>query len=52
MFSNQACAKLLGAIAPSQLFGKQVLEIIHPDSQEQALQRIASILETKQAAPP
>ena len=51
VFSNQACAKLLGAIAPSQLFGKQVLEIIHPDSQEQALQRIASILETKQAAP-
>ncbi len=52
VFANRACAKLLGAIAPSQLFGKRVLEIIHPGSQDLVQERIASIRATNQAAPP
>ncbi|HNA27895.1 MAG TPA: PAS domain S-box protein, partial [Nitrospira sp.] len=52
IFSNQACAKLLGAIAPSQLFGKPMFEIIHPDSHTQVKARIAAIRATNQASPP
>lgn len=51
VFTNQACAKLLGAIAPSQLFGKTVLEIIHPESHPKVRQRIAKIRATNQPVP-
>ena len=52
VFANQACAKLLGAIAPSQLFGKTVLEFIHPESHPEVRQRIAKIRHTNRPVPP
>ncbi len=51
VFANQACAKLLGVIAPSQLFGKTVLEFIHPESHPRVQQRIAAIRATNQSLP-
>lgn len=52
IFANQACAKLLGAIAPTQLFGKTVLEFIHPESHSKVRQRIAKMRDTNQPVPP
>jgi len=49
VFANQACVKLFGAIAPSQLFGKSVLDFIHPESQALARERISSIQTTNRA---
>ena len=46
VFANRACVKLFGAIAPSQLFGKPVMDFIHPDSQQSARERIARIRTT------
>ncbi len=51
VFANQACVKLLGAFEPSQLVGKRVLDVIHPDSQEKVRERVASIRATNQAVP-
>lgn len=48
-FVNSALVKLLGATAPSELMGRQVLEFIHPDFQQIAGQRIRQLLEEKQA---
>lgn len=46
VFANQACVKLFGAISPSQLLGKPVMDFIHPDSQQTARERIARIRAT------
>ncbi len=43
VFSNQACVKLFGAIAPSQLFGRPVMDFIHPESRALVQERIANI---------
>ena len=51
VFTNLACAKLLGAIAPSQLFGKTVLEFIHPESRAQIQQRMTNLRDTNQSVP-
>ncbi|HPV81852.1 MAG TPA: PAS domain S-box protein [Nitrospira sp.] len=51
VFANQACVKLFGAIAPSQLFGKPVMDFIHPDSRATSQQRMALIQSTKGSAP-
>jgi two-component system sensor histidine kinase/response regulator len=52
VFANQACVKLLGAIAPSQLFGKTVLEFIHPESHAKVHKELRTIRETNQPVPP
>jgi len=52
VFANQACVKLFGAIAPSQLFGKPVMDFIHPDSHKTARERIACLQATCGSAPP
>ncbi len=51
VFANQACVKLFGAIAPSQLFGKPVMDFIHPDSRPIARERIARIRSTNSTSP-
>ncbi len=51
VFANQACVKLFGAIAPSQLFGKPVMDFIHPDSRAVAEERIARLRSTSGNAP-
>jgi len=52
VFANQACLKLFGAIGPSQLLGKPVMDFIHPDSRAKAQQRIALIQSTNGRVPP
>ena len=51
VYANQACVKLFGAIAPSQLFGKAVLDLVHPESHAQIQNRIAAMRATNQAVP-
>jgi PAS domain S-box-containing protein len=51
VFANRACVKLLGAMDSPQLVGKRVLDVIHPDSQEQVRERIASLRATNQPVP-
>ena len=51
VFANQACVKLFGAIAPSQLFGKPLLDVIHPDSQARVQQSMTTLRATSQAPP-
>ncbi len=42
-FINSAGTRLLGAERPEQIIGKSILELVHPDSQEEMLQRIEQI---------
>ena len=44
VFTNTACVKLLGALSRSQLFGRPLLSMIHPQSQINVQRKIASIL--------
>jgi PAS domain S-box-containing protein len=39
VFINKAGAKMLGAVTPEQLVGKSILDFVHPDYQEIALDR-------------
>jgi PAS domain S-box-containing protein len=41
VFANRQAATLLGASSPDALFGRPVLELIHPDDRPAALERIA-----------
>ena len=43
LFVNQAGAGLLGAAAPGELLGREVLELIHQDERERAASRLESI---------
>ncbi|MCS6294977.1 MAG: PAS domain S-box protein [Nitrospira sp.] len=52
VFANQACVKLFGAFAPSQLLGQPVMNFIHPDSQTIARERIARLRSTNGSVPP
>ena len=40
VFANPASAKISGVASPADLIGKSVIEFVHPDYQELALQRI------------
>ncbi|HTX99508.1 MAG TPA: PAS domain S-box protein [Bacteroidota bacterium] len=51
VLANPACCQLLGATDPSQLIGRSVFEIAHPDSHEAIRQRW-KLLEQNTAAPP
>jgi two-component system cell cycle sensor histidine kinase/response regulator CckA len=44
-YVNAAGAKLLGATAPSEIIGKPILEIVHPDYREKVLSRVQQNLE-------
>ena len=44
VFANPASAALIGAASPAELIGKPVMEFIHPDSRDHALQRIQKSL--------
>ncbi len=50
-FANQACVTLLGAVAPSQLYGKQVLDLIHPESLSLMQDSISTIQSPGHAVP-
>jgi PAS domain S-box-containing protein len=52
VFTNQACAKLLGAIAPSQLFGKTVSSLSIPSPTPRYDRESRTIRETNQPVPP
>ncbi|ULA61426.1 MAG: Histidine kinase [Nitrospira sp.] len=52
VFANHACVKLLGAIAPSQLLGRPVMDFIHPDSRAIAQERMAHLRSTNGSVPP
>ena len=52
VFANQACVKLFGAFASSQIVGKRVIEFIHPDSQTIAQERIARLRSANGSVPP
>ena len=51
-FANQACVSLLGAVTASQLIGRSVFELIHPESLALVQGRIATIQATGHPAPP
>ncbi|MDR4480236.1 MAG: PAS domain S-box protein [Nitrospira sp.] len=51
VFANQACVKLFGAIAPSQLFGKSLFDVVHPDSQARVQQSMTTLRAASQAPP-
>jgi PAS domain S-box-containing protein/putative nucleotidyltransferase with HDIG domain len=44
VFANPASAAMIGAASPAELLGKPVMEFIHPDSREHALQRVQKSL--------
>ena len=44
VFINKAGAKMLGAAAPEQIIGKSILDFVHPDSQEIAIDRARQMI--------
>jgi PAS domain S-box-containing protein len=44
VFINKAGAKMLGAATPGQLVGKSILDFVHPDYQEIALDRVRQMI--------
>ncbi len=44
VFINKAGAKMLGAAAPEQLVGRSILDFVHPDYQEIAIDRVRQII--------
>ncbi len=52
LFSNFEGAKLFGVSDPSQLIGKDIFEIVHPDYHEIARERIQKMLEEGERTPP
>ena len=50
LFANNAAAAVVDAARPEELEGRNVLDFVHPDSRESAVQRISRILEHGQAA--
>ncbi|MCX6255436.1 MAG: PAS domain S-box protein [Bacteroidia bacterium] len=49
VFVNPAGAKLIGARSPQELIGKPVLNVIHPDSRSQVIERLRHVAEGKEA---
>lgn len=52
VFINPSCVRLLGADGPDQLIGKEISEIVHPDSLPAIRQRIQEAYERRTANPP
>ncbi|MDG6244281.1 MAG: PAS domain S-box protein [Methanolobus sp.] len=51
VYLNPAALKLLGAEIPDQLLGQPVMNIFHPDSQKNILERMHRLNNEKQSAP-
>jgi PAS domain S-box-containing protein len=51
-FANAAALRIIGAERPEQVVGRPVLDFVHPDSVEAAVQRMAEARETGIAAVP
>ena len=52
VFINDAGARILGAIAPEELIGRNIFEFVHPDFRSGVEQRFAQMMTTTQSAPP
>ena len=44
VYINTAGAKMLGAATPGQLVGKTMLDFVHPDYQEIAIERVRQVI--------
>ena len=51
VFANRACAELYGASSAEELFGKQVLDIVHPDFRETLKHRLRTIYDDQKPVP-
>ena len=50
-FLNEAGAKLFGVASPEEMYGRPVLEIVHPDYQQIVTQRLRQVMELGEQAP-
>jgi len=51
VFANEAAARLIGAPGPEYIVGKAIGDLIHPDYQEAARQRIKRAMEQRETNP-
>ncbi|MDD4969589.1 MAG: PAS domain S-box protein [Paludibacter sp.] len=51
VFMNNECLHLMGATTAEELMGKQVIEFVHPDYREFALERMMSVINGGKALP-
>jgi PAS domain S-box-containing protein len=51
VFTNPAGAKLLGAANSEQLIGKEIIDFVHPDYQEQVKEQIQQMKEEREDVP-
>ncbi len=49
IFVNPAGAKLIGANSPQELIGKPILDVVHPNSRTQVIERLSLVSEGKKA---
>jgi two-component system cell cycle sensor histidine kinase/response regulator CckA len=52
IFANREGAKLLGVEQPGDIYGREALDIVHPDSREFVQQRIARAFQSGEPTPP
>lgn len=52
IFLNPAAVKLIGAQSADELINKPVIDLVHPDYREFAINRITQVLKTNVPAPP
>lgn len=50
-FINNAGAALLGATSPEELIGRPILDFVHPDYQEIAMERVRRMVEEREMVP-
>lgn len=51
VFVNPAVLEMLGARSVSELIGRPILDIVHPDSREEVTKRIARMMMARESAP-
>lgn len=51
VFLNPAALEMLGAKSDSELLGRPILDVVHPDSREAVAKRIGKMMMTKESAP-
>jgi two-component system, NarL family, sensor histidine kinase ComP len=49
VFVNSAGVKLIGAQSPQELIGKSILDVVHPDSRSEVIDRLRYMAEGKEA---
>ncbi len=52
LYANPACLAALGYESAGDLVGKSVLELVHPEDREGALERIQEVLQSRGPSPP